>query len=137
VEADKAALEMAVTDNDLVFASPTGNPMLPNTVTHAFSKLARKAGINIRFHNLRHTHVSRLIKVGAAGKYIANRVEHSTISTTMDVYGRLFNDAQREISIKFGKGIFVNLVSILEGWSTNSKRERPSVPTEGLILCLK
>jgi hypothetical protein len=55
----------------------------------------------------------------------------------MDVYGRLFNDAQREISIKFGKGIFVNLVSILEGWSTNSKRERPSVGTEGLILCLK
>jgi integrase len=137
VEADKAALEMAATDNDLVFASPTGSPMLLNTVTHAFSKLARKAGINIRFHDLRHTHVSRLIKIGPGGKYIANRVEHSTISTTMDVYGHLFNDAQREISIKFGKGIFVNLVSILEGWSTNSKRERPSVPTEGLILCLK
>ena len=100
MEADKAALEMAATDNDLVFASPTGSPMLLNTVTHAFSKLARKAGINIRFHDLRHTHVSRLIKIGPGGKYIANRVGHSTISTTMDVYGHLFNDAQREISIK-------------------------------------
>ena len=78
--------------------------MLPNTVTHAFGKIADRAGLNIRFHDLRHTHVSLLIKVGVFSKAIADRVGHSTIGTTMDIYGHLMAEAQREVALKFEDG---------------------------------
>jgi integrase len=84
---------------------------LPNTITHAFAKISRKAGLDIRFHDLRHTHVSRLIKLGVDSKHIADRVGHSTISTTMDIYGHLFSESQREVAMKFELGLSLDPVA--------------------------
>ncbi len=96
--------------DDLVFANAVGTPMLPNTVTHAFNKIVRKAGLRVRFHDLRHTHVSMLIKQGVYSKAIADRVGHSTISTTMDIYGHLMSDTQKEAAIKFEEGLARDLM---------------------------
>jgi integrase len=105
VEANRAMLEYPLAEDGLVFASATGKPMLPNALTHAFTKIARKAGLNVRLHDMRHTHVSMLIKQGVYDKAIADRVGHSTISTTMDIYGHLFSETQREAAIKFELGL--------------------------------
>jgi integrase len=106
IEADRALLESPLTEDDLVFADPTtGRPMLPNTLTYAFAKIARKAGLNVRLHDMRHTHVSILIKQGVYDKAIADRVGHSTISTTIDIYGHLFSETQRDAAIKFELGL--------------------------------
>ena len=62
----------------------------------------RSSGLNqIRLHDLRHTHVFKLIKQGVYSKKIADRVGHSTISTTMDIYGHPMAESQREAAIKF------------------------------------
>jgi integrase len=106
VEATRAMLESPLMDDGLVFSDPaTGKPMLPNTLTHAFTKIARMAGLNVRLHDLRHTHISQLIRQGIYPKAIADRVGHSTISTTMDIYGHLFTESQREAAIKFELGL--------------------------------
>jgi hypothetical protein len=48
VEADRAMLGRPLAKDDLVFAEPPpdktspGKPMLPNTLTHAFARIARK-----------------------------------------------------------------------------------------------
>jgi integrase len=105
VDADWAMLGYPPGEDDLVFASPTEKPMLPNTLTHAFTKIAHKAGLNVRLHDMRHTHVSMLIKQGVYDKAIADRVGHSTISTTMDIYGHLFSETQRDAAIKFELGL--------------------------------
>ncbi|MDA1271792.1 MAG: tyrosine-type recombinase/integrase [Chloroflexi bacterium] len=106
-EATRAMLESPLMDDALVFSDPaTGHPMLPNTLTHAFARIARKAGLNVRLHGLRHTHISQLIRQGVYPKAIADRVGHSTISTTMDIYGHLFTETQREAAIKFELGLF-------------------------------
>jgi integrase len=106
VEADRFTLEMPLSGDDLVFTEPSGSPILPNTFTHAFGRIARKSGLsNIRLHDLRHTHVSRLIRQGVYSKEIADRIGHSTISTTMDVYGHLMAESQREAAMKFEQGL--------------------------------
>jgi len=66
-----ALLGESLTDEDLVFSNLTGGPRLPNTVSHAFSKITGKAGLKIRFHDLRDSHISMLI---------TQRVHEKTIS---------------------------------------------------------
>ncbi len=44
----------------------------------------------LRFHDLRHTCAALLIVEGAHPKEIAERLEHSIISITMDTYGHIF-----------------------------------------------
>ena len=42
-EAHRAFLRVSLTNEELVFSSPTGGPMVPNTLTHAFSEIARES----------------------------------------------------------------------------------------------
>jgi integrase len=44
----------------------------------------------LRFHDLRHTAASLLIGLGANPKQIQDRMGHSSITTTFDLYGHLF-----------------------------------------------
>ena len=60
-EAQRILLGKPSGGDDLVFAYPDGRPLDPGTVTHAFARLLREAGLpHIRFHDLRHTHVMQL-----------------------------------------------------------------------------
>jgi integrase len=44
-------------DEDLVFGTTEGKPLRPNTVTRAWTSLAKKAGLKvIRLHEAKHTH---------------------------------------------------------------------------------
>jgi integrase len=45
----------------------------------------------LRFHDLRHTCASLLIAQGAHPKIIQERLGHSSITTTMNRYGHLFD----------------------------------------------
>jgi len=77
-------------DGDYIFSKADGQPYDPDTVTHAFAKIAKSAGLpHTRFHDLRHAHASFLIKQGIPAKVISERLGHSGISITMDTYGHL------------------------------------------------
>lgn len=55
----------------------------------------KKSGVpQIRIHGIRHSHVSLLINQGFTAIAIAERVGHKHISTTMNVYARLFPSRQ-------------------------------------------
>jgi integrase len=52
-------------ESDLVFSTPEGKPLRPNTISRAWTMLAAKAGVKvIRFHDARHTHASLMLKAG-------------------------------------------------------------------------
>ncbi len=56
--------------------------------------LTKEAGLRgLRFHDLRHTHISLLIANGADIKVIQNRVGHARASMTLDRYGHARPDA--------------------------------------------
>lgn len=83
--------------HDLVFCKPDGRPLNGTAVTHAFQSVLVAAGLPaLRFHDLRHTHVALLINLGVQPRLIMDRLGHSTIATTMDIYGHIFPAAGRE-----------------------------------------
>ena len=50
-------------DDDLVFVREDGSPMLPLSVSHAFRRIAKKAGLaGVRLHDLRHTHATFMLR---------------------------------------------------------------------------
>jgi integrase len=52
------------------------------------------AGLDrLRFHDLRHTYVSLLIRAGANPKEVSTWAGHSTVAFTLDRYGHLYDDA--------------------------------------------
>ena len=51
--------------DDLVFTSPDGSMLYPNYVTEAFAREVERAGLKpVRFHALRHSHLSMLLRDG-------------------------------------------------------------------------
>lgn len=53
---------------------------------------------NASFHDLRHTHAAMLIKMGIQPKVISERLGHTSIGITMDVYGYLMEGLQSGVA---------------------------------------
>ena len=67
-----------------------GNLIRPDYVTETFLKLSKKKKLKIiRFHDLRHTCASILLKNGANMKEIQARLGHSNYNTTANLYAHL------------------------------------------------
>lgn len=76
-----------------LFVNEMGDLILPNSVTDGFAKLLAENGLRkIRFHDLRHSCASLLLKQGVPMKQIQEWLGHSDISTTANIYAHL--DAQ-------------------------------------------
>lgn len=83
---ERAMLGIPLTNDDLVFSQFDGKSLLPNTVTHAWIKLVRRAGLKpIRLHDTRHSHASLMLKQGVHPKIVQERLGHATISTALDL----------------------------------------------------
>ncbi len=83
--------------NDLVFASVEGKPIDPCVLTHAFTRMARQAGLEgVRFHDLRHTFASLMLLRGAKPKVISEALGHSSVAFTMDVYSHIIEGMQSD-----------------------------------------
>ncbi len=88
----------------LVFCNDDGSPINPSTFSHVFSKAVHKAGLDgVRFHDLRHTHATLLCEQGIHPKIVAERLGHSSIAITLDLYSHVTMDMQREAIKRFGE----------------------------------
>ena len=95
-----------MTGDTLVFGHPDGTPRAPATLTHAFTKLVRRIGLDgVRLHDLRHTHASLLLQQGANPKVVSERLGHSSIQITLDVYSHLLPGIQEAAALKFDEGM--------------------------------
>jgi integrase len=80
----------AYQDNGLVFCRPDGRPIDPVWFTKHFQHLLAKAGLpRVRLHDLRHTHASLLLARGVHPKVVQERLGHSSITVTLDLYSHL------------------------------------------------
>ena len=67
----------------------------------------RAAGLpQIRFHDLRHTHASLLLAAGVHPKVVQERLEHSTITITLDLYSHVAPGKQEDAAAKVGALVF-------------------------------
>jgi len=87
----------ALSDSDLVFSHYDGLPLLPDSITHAWMKLARKCGLkDIHVHSARHSHASLLLKQGVHPKIVQERLGHAGIGITLDLYSHVVPGLQQQ-----------------------------------------
>jgi integrase len=74
-----------------VFHGANGGLRAHNAINHGVQLAAKRAGIKVHAHTLRHTAVSLLIREGANPKAIQQFVGYSDIRMTLGTYGHLFD----------------------------------------------
>ncbi|WP_181419264.1 tyrosine-type recombinase/integrase [Aneurinibacillus soli] len=71
--------------------------MLPLPTTTWFPRFLKRHNLpHIRFHDLRHTSATLLLMSNQSMKVVISRLGHSTIGTTLDVYGHVLKNADQE-----------------------------------------
>lgn len=79
-----------------VFSDFSGTYPNLNVWRQRLKNFAEKAGLKpFTFHAFRHTHASLLINAGINYKELQHRLGHAKITTTMDIYGHLFEETQK------------------------------------------
>jgi integrase len=93
---------LTLSDADLVFSQYDGKPLLPDSITHAWHKLAIRCGLKgIRLHDARHTHASLMLKQGIHPKIVQERLGHSLIQITLDTYSHVAPGLQEAAANRF------------------------------------
>ena len=89
-------------NSDLVFSKKDGSPIRPDTITRAWSDLAKKCGISAsRLHDARHSHASIMLKMGVHPRIVQERLGHSTIAITLDTYSHISPGLQEAAAKRF------------------------------------
>lgn len=97
----KLVLGPAYHDHGLVCARPDGPPIPPNTLSTNFATLIRRKKFpHVRFHDLRHSHGTQLLKHGIYPKVVSERPGHSKIGITLDKYSHVMRGMQEEAAQK-------------------------------------
>lgn len=93
---EKLLLGPAYQDHGLVFCKEDGTPYNPKDFTKMFQRVLKNAGLpKIRLHDLRHTHATLALKKGIHPKVVQERLGHSNIHTTLDIYSHVSPDLQK------------------------------------------
>ena len=98
----RLAIGPAYHDNDLVCSREDGSPWPPDMLSTAFGALVRRSGLShVRFHDLRHTHATQLLKQGVHPKIVSERLGHSNIGITLDTYSHVLPGMQEDAIADF------------------------------------
>lgn len=123
-EAERAYLGEAWTDSGLVFTNELGDILEPRNFDRVWYDLLRKSELpRIRFHDLRHFHVSLLIQRGLDPRTVADRVGHTDPAFTLKRYSHMF-EAQR-------RAAGISLLGLLEAESEEDEEESSKEGGEG------
>jgi len=91
------------TDLDLIFADIDGEPLKPDSVSSAVSLLFRRLKLpkGGSLHSLRHTHGSHLLANGVPLPVVSERLGHSSVRVTADVYSHAIRGQDDEAARKW------------------------------------
>lgn len=98
--------ENILLEEDLVFSNIDNKPLLPDTISHAWTKLVKRSGLkDVRLHDARHTHASLMLKQGIHPKIVQERLGHASIQITLDTYSHVAPGLQAAAAMKFDECI--------------------------------
>jgi integrase len=106
-EADLSLNGDSVSSVHLVFPNKNDGLMDgSNLKNRIFYKVIEAAGLpHFRFHDIRHTYASMLLNQGESLHYVKEQMGHSSIQTTVDVYGHICSSGNRSAVNKLGNWI--------------------------------
>jgi integrase len=83
-----------------VFTQLDGSPIDPDRISKEFPKLVKAQGLpHLTFHGLRHAHATLALSAGINPKVVSERLGHSSISVTMDIYSHVIPGMQEEAAL--------------------------------------
>ena len=100
-QADHIASRDEYHHNNLVVCRSDGSHWHPRSFSADWTKARKTAGVTCRFHDLRHTHASLMLRSGTHPKALQERLGHSTAAFTMNVYAHLLPGVQEEAVANF------------------------------------
>jgi integrase len=87
----------AYKNNDLVCPRIDGSPMDPRAVNEHFTECIKKSKLpKIRFHDLRHTHATIMLKLGEHPKVVSERLGHKDVNITLNTYSHVLPNMQED-----------------------------------------
>ncbi|QGQ97079.1 site-specific integrase [Paenibacillus psychroresistens] len=115
VEEKVAAGPQLYQENSLVVCTAIGTPVNPRNLLRSFEAIVAKCNPvedgkeiqirvkKIRFHDLRHTHATMLLKQGVNVKIVSERLGHASVKITLDTYSHVLPSMQKDTAEEFGK----------------------------------
>jgi len=118
------ALGSEYEDLGLVFCQPNGKPLHAHNIAQRdFRQVIKRAGLpRIRFHDLRHTHATQLLRAGVHPKVVQERLGHSTPAFTLAIYSHVLPGMQEEAA----KAVTARLLGrepVIENGSTKDEAD--------------
>jgi integrase len=90
-------LGIRLNDNCFVCAGEDGQPIQPQSLTHAWHRFLVKTNLpRLRFHDLRHSHATHMLASGVHPKIASERLGHATVSLTLDTYSHVIPGMQED-----------------------------------------
>ncbi len=103
----QALLRIGVRMDDTTFVCTRedGEPLQPNTLTIGWEREIVRTGLpRIRFHDLRHAHATHLLASGVHPKIASERLGHSKVGITLDLYSHVMPGMQEDAVAKVQGG---------------------------------
>ena len=94
---EQLRLGIALSDDSHVVAQIDGRILQPRSLTHEWTRIMAKTSLpRIRFHDLRHSHATQMLAAGVHPKIAQERLGHSTIAITLDLYSHVMPGMQAD-----------------------------------------
>ncbi len=95
---ERLKLGAAWQNHNLVFPSEVGTPSTHSNITQVYKRVLRNADLrtSLRLYDLRHSHATLLLKAGVHAKIVSERLGHSSIALTLDIYSHVLPSMQAE-----------------------------------------
>lgn len=89
---------------NLVCCRRDGNPFTTNALQHQFHDTLIKHDLPaIRFHDLRHTHATLMLRSHIPAKIVSSMLGHSSIGITLDTYSHVMTEMQEPVTGAWNK----------------------------------
>ena len=133
-EAARILLGKPPTESDLVFAYPDGRPLDPGVISHSFAAVLKRAGLpHIRFHDIRHTHATLMLKAGVHPKVVSERLGHASVAFTLDTYSHVVPGLQEAAAKRFDEMLEPDVSKMLAR-GVGSDSEPPGTRTQNRLI---
>jgi integrase len=98
---DLLKIGVRVTNESFVAALEDGSMMQPTFITHEWVRAIGFTALpRIRFHDLRHAHATHMLSSGVHPKVASERLGHSKVGITLDLYSHVLPGMQEDAVAK-------------------------------------
>jgi integrase len=95
-----------LSDGDFVVSHPDGAMVPPIHVSQQWGFAIAKTGLaKLRFHDLRHAHATHLLAMGVHPKVASERLGHSRVGITLDLYSHVIPGMQEDAAADLDRAL--------------------------------